>query len=105
MQVRYGEMWICVREGEDVCMWFAAKWIFAGTIVAFNPGQSLRPIQTQHHTKFGPIIARLELPAVASICDRCPGDLATSFFCVYIGMHSPRHLGQTISADNGRAER
>jgi hypothetical protein len=69
MQVRYGEMWICVREGEDVCMWFAAKWIFAGTMVAFNPGQSLRPIQTQHHTKFGPIRARLELPAVASICD------------------------------------
>jgi hypothetical protein len=59
MQVRYGEMWICVREGEDVCMWFAAKWIFAGTMVAFNPGQSLRPIQTQHHTKFGPIRERL----------------------------------------------
>jgi len=69
MQVRYGEMWICVREGEDVCMWFAAKWIFAGTIVAFNPGQSLRPIQAQHHTKFGPITARSKFPAVASICD------------------------------------
>jgi len=58
LQRRYGEMWICVAgECEDVCMWFAAKSIFAWHIVALNPGQSIQPIQTQHHTKFAPIRA------------------------------------------------
>src|SRR5271154_1531248 len=102
MQVRYGEMWICVREGEDVCMWFAAKWIFAGTIVAFNPGQSLRPIQTQHHTKFGPIIARLDFqpsPAFALYCMyRRYGERLFSVFT--LGMHIARRLGRSSSADN-----
>jgi hypothetical protein len=94
------EKWICVRDGEDVCMWFAAKWIFAGTmwrsILANRSDQYKRSTtlslhQSQHVRNFQVATAGNHALSVT---------LRPTYSVFKSLMHIEKWLGQMFSSDN-----